>query len=248
MNIETARDAGRDKLGRAWAFLKEDIATEPELVTVIRVVSITLSAPLIFIGEAMAIAAALGHAGLLPAALLTTAVGLGVPLAAFIWLRAAKRNHGRSQRVRARRMEHGTETPPEGDGPQWAVLQTGRGTVLSVSARSHMREDVTYLWTSRLRPARNGMVRMDRPALTEVNGARPDPAVRRWTETGMGEDIHAEPGRLEEEYDRVAALCGNATRATESLVAEEDLEKRKRAEREAQRDRIFQKGEEDRDT
>ena len=241
-------DAGEDALGRAWAFLKEGVAADPEIAELTKALSIVPSVVTLVMGGTLTTEAALGNTGLLPAGLILITVGMGATPAAFLWVRAARLNHGRSQRARARRVQRGREPATEGDGPPWAVLQTGRGTVLRVSAHSHIREDVTYLWTSRLRPAGNGMVRIDRPVLTQVNGARPDPAVRRWTETRMGEDIHVEPGGLEEEYDRTAAQCGDATWATESLVAEEERENGERAEREAQRDRIFQRGEEKGDT
>ena len=130
--------------------------------------------------------------------------------------------------------------PREQNGSWKLTEQDGRTTLL-VNVESEHRPGTIYNWSCRVRPAGRGLMRVGRPALQAVNGARTPQDTARWKEQRIGQNRETEPEEFEQICRSITLLCNGSTQATERMILREQQDRVDDRDRERHREKLLRR-------
>ena len=153
-----------------------------------------------------------------------------------LWLRKVL---GRAAQRREKTGHARSGTKPREENGSWELTEQNGRTTLLVTVESEHRPGTVYEWSCRMRPAHRGLIRVGRPALQSVNGAKPPWDTARWKEKKLGQDKETAPEEFEQLCGSITLLCNQSTQATEKMIIQEEQSCVDDAERERDREKLL---------
>ena len=132
-------------------------------------------------------------------------------------------------------------TKPREQNGSWTLTEQDGRTTLLVTVESEHRPGTIYNWSCRVRPAGRGLMRVERPALQSVNGARLPRDTARWKERKLGRDEETAPEEFEQLCESITLLCNRSTQATEQMILQEQQNHTDDHDRERHREKLLRK-------